>query len=99
MKVDEVLSTARDSLTFRRVFGEPYIQGDVTVIPAARVTGAYVIKDGSVRWCPALDVNRLVGALAAIMITAILSQLRHAKSHDKAEIARALIARKAAKRP
>lgn len=39
MQVQEVLSTARDTITVRRVFGEPYEKDGVTVIPAARVGG------------------------------------------------------------
>ena len=39
MKVEEVLSAAKDSITVRRVFGEPYEKDGLTVIPAAAVTG------------------------------------------------------------
>ena len=38
-KVDEILSEARDTLTVRRVFGEPVDHNGVTVIPAAAVRG------------------------------------------------------------
>ena len=38
-KVDEVLREARDTLTVRRVYGEPYEADGVTVIPAASVRG------------------------------------------------------------
>lgn len=37
--IDLLTETARDTLTVRRVFGEPYRSGDVTVIPVARVSG------------------------------------------------------------
>jgi uncharacterized spore protein YtfJ len=40
MSLSELLNTARDSLTVRRVFGEPYERDGVTVIPAAAVRGA-----------------------------------------------------------
>ena len=39
MEVNDVISQARDALTVKRVFGEPYEQNGVTVIPAARVQG------------------------------------------------------------
>jgi uncharacterized spore protein YtfJ len=39
MEVQEVLAQARDSMTVKRVFGEPYEKDGVTVIPAARVQG------------------------------------------------------------
>ena len=34
MNVTEVLSTARDSITVKRVFGDPYEKDGLTVIPA-----------------------------------------------------------------
>jgi uncharacterized spore protein YtfJ len=39
MKLDELLSVARDGLSVARVFGEPCTQDGVTVIPAAKVMG------------------------------------------------------------
>ena len=39
MKVNEVLSTAGDTITVKRVYGEPYEKDGLTVIPAARVGG------------------------------------------------------------
>jgi uncharacterized spore protein YtfJ len=39
MKVDELVSTARDALTVKRVYGEPYEHNGVTVITAATVMG------------------------------------------------------------
>jgi len=92
MDIMEVVGQSKDSATVKRVFGDPIQQGDVTVIPVARIThgggggmgsgqddkgesgsgsgggygvvatpaGVYVIKDGEVRWQPALDVNRIV---------------------------------------
>jgi uncharacterized spore protein YtfJ len=35
----ETIEQAKDAMTVRRVFGEPYEKGGVTVIPAARVQG------------------------------------------------------------
>ena len=39
MEVQDVIGQARDVLTIKRVFGEPYEKDGVTVIPAARVQG------------------------------------------------------------
>ncbi|MCF6507276.1 sporulation protein [Blastococcus sp. MG754426] len=39
MRVEELLGQARDAVTVRRVFGEPYEKDGVTVIPAARIGG------------------------------------------------------------
>ena len=39
MKVDELVSSAREALTVRRVYGEPYEKDGVTFIPAARISG------------------------------------------------------------
>jgi hypothetical protein len=36
MEVQEVIAQARDALTVKRVFGEPYEKDGLTVIPAAR---------------------------------------------------------------
>lgn len=88
MNVQEMLTNARDAMTVRRVFGEPYERDGVTVIPVASVTGgggggtgqdgdgvsgagggfgirarpvgAYVIRDGVVRWEPSLDLTRII---------------------------------------
>ena len=39
MEVQDVISQARDSLSVKRVFGEPYEKDGVTMIPVARVRG------------------------------------------------------------
>jgi uncharacterized spore protein YtfJ len=39
MDVQEMVSSAREALTVKRVFGEPYERDGVTLIPAARVAG------------------------------------------------------------
>ena len=39
MEVQDVIARARDTLTVKRVFGEPYEKDGVTIIPAARVLG------------------------------------------------------------
>jgi uncharacterized spore protein YtfJ len=40
MEVQDLIGQARDALTVKRVFGEPYEKDGVTIIPAARVQGA-----------------------------------------------------------
>jgi uncharacterized spore protein YtfJ len=39
MEIHDVITQARDTMTVKRVFGEPYETEGVTVIPAARVQG------------------------------------------------------------
>ncbi len=39
MNVSELLNTAKDAITVKRVYGEPFEKGDLTVIPAAAVGG------------------------------------------------------------
>lgn len=39
MDVRETIEQAKEAMTVRRVFGDPYEKGGVTVIPAARVQG------------------------------------------------------------
>jgi uncharacterized spore protein YtfJ len=39
MTVTEVFNAARDSITVKRVYAEPYEKDGVTVIPAALVAG------------------------------------------------------------
>jgi uncharacterized spore protein YtfJ len=46
MNVQEVLGQARDALTVKRVFGEPYEKDSVTVIPVAKVQGGGGGGDG-----------------------------------------------------
>ena len=46
MNIDDVMTTARDVMTVRRVFGEPYERDGVTVIPAAMVAGGVGGGDG-----------------------------------------------------
>ncbi|MEV0355787.1 spore germination protein GerW family protein [Nocardia sp. NPDC050697] len=100
MNANEILAAATDSITVRRVYGEPIERDGVLVIPAAAVSGgggsgggakadgehgegagfgvsakpvgAFVIKDGCVRWRPALDVNRLVLVGGALALSGLL---------------------------
>jgi uncharacterized spore protein YtfJ len=92
---------ARDSMTVRRVFGEPIDRDGTTIIPVAfvfgggggggggdtegnggggtgfglraRPVGAYVVRDGEVRWEPSLDVTRVAILGQVVALVAILS--------------------------
>jgi uncharacterized spore protein YtfJ len=111
MDVQEVVSQARDAMTVKRVFGEPYEKDGVTIIPVAKVAGgsgggageeqgrgkgsgsgfgltarpvgAYVIKDGAVRWQPALDLNRMIVGAQILGIVALLTIQALAKARAK----------------
>lgn len=111
MKLDDLLASARETLTVRRVYAEPYEKDGVTFIAAAivgggggggsgsdedgaggegggfgmsaRPAGAYVISDGQVRWRPAVDVNRLASAAAAVLVVLLLTRLRRAGLRSK----------------
>ncbi len=39
MDVQELMNQARDALTVKRVFGEPYVRNGLTIIPVARLMG------------------------------------------------------------
>jgi uncharacterized spore protein YtfJ len=102
MDVQDVIAQARDTLTVKRVFGEPYEKDGVTVIPAARVrggagggggedaegkgrgsgsgfgmiahpVGAFMIRDGELRWRPAVDVNRVILGGQVVAVVALLT--------------------------
>ncbi len=49
----------------------------------ARPAGAFVIKDGDVRWVPAIDVGRIIVVGQLLMIVAILSWRSVAKARAK----------------
>ena len=107
MNALEAIDQARDALTVRRVYGDPYQEEGVTVIPAAAVAGgggagtdakgnggggfglrarpagAWVIKDGDVRWRPALDLNRIILMGQVIAIVALLTVRSVAKTLAK----------------
>lgn len=112
MKLDQLLSAARDGLTARRVFAEPHTHDGVTVIAAASViggggggggrdqqgqegeggglgliarpAGAYVIKDGTVRWVPAVDVNRAIAAVAVLAVVVVITRARTTRARVRA---------------
>jgi uncharacterized spore protein YtfJ len=104
MKVSEFLTEAKDAITVKRVYAEPYEKDGLTVIPAAvvggggggggghdnegqegegggfgiraRPAGAYVIKDGSVSWRPAVDPNRIAIVVGVVMVVYLLTRPR-----------------------
>ena len=41
---------------------------------AATPAGAFVIKDGSVRWMPAVNPTHVVAAVAAVVVTVVLAR-------------------------
>jgi uncharacterized spore protein YtfJ len=112
MKLNDLITSARDMASARRVYAEPIERDGITVIPAATVgggggggqghdekgqegegggfgvggrpVGAYAIKDGTVRWIPAIDVNRFVITLAAVVVVYLVSRVRIAKLSAKA---------------
>jgi uncharacterized spore protein YtfJ len=110
MNVTDIMTTARDSLSVKRVFGEPYERDGVVVIPVASVAGGggggggeidvegsgsevapgsgsgggfggvakpagvYVISGDTVKWQPAVDVNRIIlgGQVVAVVFLLVL---------------------------
>ncbi len=112
MKVSEFVTSAKDAITVKRVYAEPYEKDGLTVIPAAvvgggagggsghdekgqegegggfgvsgRPAGAYVIKDGQVSWRPAVDPNRIVSAVAMVLVAYLLSRPRMVRARAKA---------------
>jgi uncharacterized spore protein YtfJ len=50
----------------------------------ARPVGAYIIKDGKLRWEPAVDVNRVITTVGAVVMTAILVVGRIIRTRVKA---------------
>lgn len=100
MQVQELFDQARDTMTVKKVYGEPYVHEGITIIPAAKIrggvgggagegpneqgkgwgggygltarpVGAYVIRDGTVTYVPAIDVNRILLVAGVIAIFAL----------------------------
>ena len=42
----------------------------------AKPSGAYVIRDGKVDWRPAVDVNRLLASVAAVVVAYLFTRMR-----------------------
>jgi uncharacterized spore protein YtfJ len=110
MKVSEFLTEAKDAITVKRVYAEPYEKDGLTVIPAAvvggggggggghdnegqegegggfgiraRPAGAYVIKDGSVSWRPAVDPNRIAIVVGVVTVVYLLTRPRMTRARS-----------------
>jgi uncharacterized spore protein YtfJ len=130
MQVDEVLAQAREAITVKRVFGDPFERDGLTIIPVANVmggggggsgegpfpgpsaadpatdgareagdgatgsgmgvgfgvratpAGVYVIKDGVIRWEPALDLTRIaiMGQIVAIIFLLVVRSVLTSRS-------------------
>lgn len=50
----------------------------------ARPAGAYVIKDGNVRWMPAVDVNRIIAVLGVVVLVLLVTRTRIVRIRAKA---------------
>lgn len=113
MKPDELVSSARDAFTVKRIFGEPYEKDGLAVIAAASVrggagggtghddkgqegegggfgltgrpAGAYVVKDGKVKWMPAVDPNRIFLTVGIVIIAYLLTRPRMARARSAAQ--------------
>lgn len=55
----------------------------------ARPVGAFVVSDGRVRWKPAIDVNRLVAILSAVVIALLVARTAVARARLKCSVDRA----------
>lgn len=53
----------------------------------AKPVGAYSIKDGTVTWIPAVDVNRLFGAVAAMVVAFLVTRASVARTRVKVQAA------------
>lgn len=104
MNIQELLGSARDAFTVKRVYGEPFERDGVTMVPAAaiggglgaggpqnsadagrtgggfglaaRPVGMFVVRDGIVRWRPAIDANRVLGVVLMGIVLGGLVALR-----------------------
>jgi uncharacterized spore protein YtfJ len=50
----------------------------------ARPAGVYVVRDGEVRWQPAVDVNRVVATIGAVVIVWLMTRGRTARARLRA---------------
>ncbi len=83
MKIPESLDELPTNGTRGRVYGEPYRMADGgTVITVAKVragnatpVGVFVVHDGTARWVPAIDANRvaLIGVITGLIAAVIAS--------------------------
>jgi hypothetical protein len=95
VQVQDILAGARDALTVKRVFGEPYekngegpegqgkgLGGGFGI--GARPVGAFLIRGSDVTWRPAVDVNRIVVGGQIVAVVALLTIRTIAKARAKA---------------
>ncbi len=83
MKIPESLDELPTNGTRGRVYGEPYRMADGgTVITVAKVragtatpVGVFVVHDGTARWVPAIDANRiaLIGVITGLISAVLVS--------------------------
>jgi uncharacterized spore protein YtfJ len=112
LNLETMVDRVEETLTARRVFGEPVVKNGITVIPVARImggagggegptpttpageagtetkpvtsggvgfgmaarpAGVYVVKEDSVRWVPAVDVNRVLFGMQVVAIVLLLT--------------------------
>ncbi|MEA2002258.1 MAG: hypothetical protein U9N84_10305, partial [Actinomycetota bacterium] len=114
--VSAILRGAQDSLTAKRVFGDPIEKDGVLMYPAAsirggggggeggvggspndevgeglgggfgisaRPVGMYVVKDGNVKWKPAIDVTRIVTGINVVAVVYFLVTWRIATARAR----------------
>jgi hypothetical protein len=83
MKIPDSLDELPTNGARGRVYGEPYRMADGgTVITVAKVradtatpVGVFVVRDGTARWVPAIDANRiaLIGVITGLLSAVIAS--------------------------
>jgi uncharacterized spore protein YtfJ len=112
MDILEEVARARDAVTVKRVFGDPFERDGVTVIPVAKLiggggggggeitegqgggsgfgllawpVGVYVVKDGEVRFEPALDLNRAIlgGQIVGLVGLLVLRSMWRARERTR----------------
>jgi uncharacterized spore protein YtfJ len=52
----------------------------------ARPVGAYVIRDGSVTWVPAIDYGRIAAAAALVLVAALLTRRSIVQTRARARV-------------
>jgi uncharacterized spore protein YtfJ len=101
MDPQQILSSAQEAISVRRVFGDPIQAGEVTLLPvavvaggggggvkqadesgvgfglSARPAGVFAVRNGEVRWRPAVNVNRAIlgGQLVGIAAIGVVGSL------------------------
>ena len=96
MDAQQVLTSAQDAMSVRRVFGDPIQVDGTTIIPVAvvgggggggaraqeggvgfglraRPAGVFAVRDGSVSWRPALNLNLVILGGQIVALTAVVA--------------------------